>query len=518
MLFKKLLSKDLKTYSLFSIDSKLVRPLTIFAFCCQIISGFSEWLGIAPFLIDLLLPFFSVTSANTIGNVMAVSLALFLEFLVFYLVGFVIHAIKQKYWQEGTGIDKVFNKIKFWSATGLLAILIFVSMFLSKRNVKYQIAATTIEVEQIDLDQFDTKKAAQIAAIENRYLADKNDLDNSLADSKQLVQNAYTAKISAIQEQINILVRKEQRTGNSYISKRTFHKKEIATLRTAQADELHQLRKKYDGELATLKHNRSNDIYAISDKLNVRQDKAEKANDKTAGATEIRNNWISWVLQIIASCAVLGFVVARSWVEMATATAGITEKVEFTNDINSNFFKELFLLVRLKVQRKLQNKIRKGLGNIEGLEELRLANTNLPYAIPNDSKEPYFSTPTIDRLNRLFNSDSNEIDLYDFKDFSKNKKDVEPITATVEIDTTFSEDSKQCVHSVLDDFSSDAKNDINPTVISGQIVGEKNCKNCGEVFHYRNKKKTYCSTLCRQQFWEKTNGKKLKRGRASNKE
>ena len=117
MLFKKLLSKDLDTYSLFSIDSKLVRPLTIFAFCCQLISGFTEWLGIAPFLVELLKPFLSFSTSVVIGNIIAVSLALFLEFLVFYLVGFVVHAIKQKYWAEGEGIEKRFNQIKFWSAS-----------------------------------------------------------------------------------------------------------------------------------------------------------------------------------------------------------------------------------------------------------------------------------------------------------------------------------------------------------------------------------------------------------------
>jgi len=141
MLYKNLISKDLDTLKILSLDSRLKNALVIFAFCCQIISGFTEWLGIAPFLIDLLKPFFSSTLSNSLGNLMAVSLALFLEFLVFYLVGFIIHAIRAKYWEmDGDRIDKVFNQIKFGSAAVLLAVLIFVSMFLSKRNVKYQIA------------------------------------------------------------------------------------------------------------------------------------------------------------------------------------------------------------------------------------------------------------------------------------------------------------------------------------------------------------------------------------------
>lgn len=447
MLYKKLISKNLENLKIFSLDSRLKRALVIFAFCCQIISGFTEWLGIAPFLIDLLKPFFTLTLSNWIGNGMAVSLALFLEFLVFYLVGFIIHAIRVKYWaMDGDKIDRIFNQIKFWSAAVLLSVLIFVSMFLSKQNVKLQVAATTIEVPTVNLDKFDSKKAEKIEAIEARYLADKADLDLSLKDSKELTARAYRAKIDALNNEINILKRKEQRTGKSYISKKTFHNKEIAELRTQQAEELQQLRQTYDRDLATLKHNRSNDIYAVSDAINLDRGKASTSNDKTAAATAERNEWISWVLQIIASCAVLGFVVARSWVEMSDATAGIEKKVMPLQEFKgSNFWIELYLLCRLKIQRKLQNGIRKKLAAIPDLLPVEQTGALLAF----DATLPYQATEQKRDLAKLFNSHNNEQttgngerDLYDFTDFSRNKKDGEHITATIEAPPTSTENRR----------------------------------------------------------------------------
>ena len=72
----------------------------------------------------------------------------------------------------------------------------------------------------------------------------------------------------------------------------------------------------------------------------------------------------------------------------------------------------------------------------------------------------------------------------------------------------------------LDDSPSEPKND-SPIVVE-KIVEKvvyldnqptKDCVNCGKSFTYKNKKKKYCSTKCRQLKWENKNGKKLKRGR-----
>ena len=489
MLYKNLISKDLDTLKIFSLDSRLKNALVIFAFCCQVISGFTEWLGIAPFLIDLLKPFLDSTLSNGLGNVMALSLALFLEFLVFYLVGFIIHAIRANYWMiEGARIDKVFNQIKFWSASCLLAVLIFVSIFLSKRNVKYQIAATSIEIEQTDLDQYDTKQKEQTAAIESRYLRDKQDLDKSLKESKELIKNAYTAKINAIQGQINILVRKEQRTGQSYISKRTFYKKQIDQLRSSQADELHQLRVKYDSDLQGLKNSRNAAIDAIGATIGTDRTKAAAANDKTAAATEIRNNWISQILQYIASLSVLGFVVARSWVEMSDATAGIEEKaMPLQESQGSNFVKEFILLCRLSIQRRAQNAIRKKLANvpdlvpIEGKGAVFAFDTSLPHQKPKRD------------LSKLFGAGSSA-DVSDFTEFSKNKKSSEDITATVEInDPIFSEKDGSFFRVVK---SNNVLIDKNKEVVSDSE--KKYCLQCKKGLHsYDRKDRLYCSKKCK---------------------
>jgi len=72
----------------------------------------------------------------------------------------------------------------------------------------------------------------------------------------------------------------------------------------------------------------------------------------------------------------------------------------------------------------------------------------------------------------------------------------------------------------LDDLPSGEKSD-NKQVIEKVIekivyindLPIKNCIRCGKEFTYKNKKKKYCSTRCRQENWEEKNGKTLKRGR-----
>lgn len=436
MLYKTIINKQLDTFKIFSLDSRLRRALVIFAFFCQIISGFTEWLGIAPFLIDLIRPFFNSTISSTIGNIMAVALALFLEYLVFYLVGFIIHAIRAKYWSiEGDKIDQAFNRIKFVSASSLLVVLVFVSMFLSKRNVKYQVAITNIEVPTVSLEQYDQKQLEQTAIIDSRYLSDKNDLDKSLTESKELIKNTYTAKITAIDSQISILTKKEQRTGNSYRTTKLLNQKKIDQLRTNQADELRLLRQKYDSSLQSIKDARNTAIAATRATISADKRKASSKNDKTAIATAKRNDWISWVLQIIASCAVLGFVVARSWVEMSQATAGVEKKVMPLQEFNgSSFWLELYLLCRLKVQRKLQNGIRSKLATIPDLMPIEqkgaLLNLNLPAPQQTKTKKDF---------HKLFNTDVIEGDPYGFINFSKNNKSQKNITAVIEIEATSSE-------------------------------------------------------------------------------
>lgn len=461
MLYKTIISKNLNTLKIFSLDSKLRRALVLFAFCCQLVSGFTEYLGIAPFLIDLLKPFLSHSLSAWMGNSIALLLALFLEFLIFYLVGFIIHAIRAKYLNlKGDKIDKVFNQIKFWSASALLVILIGISMFLSKRNVRYQIQATVMEAPSIDLSEIDAVEKKKITTIENRYIADKNDLTKSYPENKEAIQNAYTAKRNAIQEQINSIEEKENRTGKSYRTKKNKHHNKIAELQTTETDELHQLLLQNNTNLATLKTQRNTAIASIEKTYATNRNKATLKNQQSEQALSSRNDWISFVLQWIASLSVLGFVIARAWVCMSNATAGVMEKaMPLKENFSSQFWKELILLCRLKIQRKLQNRVRRELTTIPELIEIESSGAVL-------SLSPTENTDDKQNNRRRLTQDIKEIP--------------------------------------LDDKSSSQK-----VTDKGQILSEKSCLNCGEKFYYKNKKAKYCSTACRREFWERKNGKYL---------
>lgn len=457
----------MNTLKISSLDSKLRHALVLFAFCCQLVSGFTEYLGIAPFLIDLLKPLLSHSLSSWVGNGMALSLALFLEFLIFYLVGFIIHAIRANYLSIKCGkIDQLFNRIKFWSASVLLVLLIGISMFLSKRNVRYQIQATKMEVASIDLLAIDAVEKKKLSTIENRYSADKADLTQSYAESKAAIQNSYTAQRNVISEQLINLEAKEGRTGKSYRTKKDNYQKEIANLQRAETDELSVLLEQYNRDLGRLKAQRNIAISSIEKRYTASRNKAMASNQQSEQALSLRNEWISFVLQWLASLSVLGFVVARSWVCMSNATGGVRGKsMPLKAEIGTQFWKELLLLCRLKLQRKLQNSVRRALTTIPALIEIESSGTIVSLS-PTESVE---------------GRQSNRRQLV------------------------------QTIQGISLAGKSNDKSSTQKVTKSGQILSEKSCQNCGEKFYYKNSKAKFCTTACRRAAWERKKAKLSRR-------
>jgi len=370
-LTKKTVPEKLKSIEIFNLDAKMKKGLIIFALACQIISGFTEYLGIAPFISDVVRPINS-DNADSIGNIIGLSLAIFLEFLVFYLIGFIVWAIKSKYWHLGEDkVDLIYNRCKFGFAVIVLFALVFVSATLSKKNVKYQIEATPMTSINV-ADKHDQRQDDKEQNAKDQYETDKIALDRSYNENKQIIESGYIAQIEAAESEIAVIERKQERTGKSYRTSIINEQKKISNLKAQQADELKESKKIYDTDLKALKTTR--DTYIASSTATIITDKSKAVGqqDKINAAIEKRNVWAAWVLSLIAQFSVIGAVIARTWICMSNATSGIEEKhLPLPEAFSDNVLTELLTLAILYPSRLLHNFVRKGFQKVPELIQLK---------------------------------------------------------------------------------------------------------------------------------------------------
>lgn len=394
---KKTIPIDLKNIEIFNLDSKVKAGLVIFSITCNIISGFSEYLGMAPFITDIVEVLYP-SNARIIGQVFGVSLALFLEFLIVYLVGFLIYSIHARYLkiEVSNSIDKSFQKFKFWSAVVALIGLVGLSMTLSKKNVKYQIESTAIELPVSAADKYDDRQDRKEQAVKEQYNADKMALDKAYAENMSLIENEYNAKISAIQTTIETLERKSERSGLSYKTRILSNRKEIERMKEKQAKELKPIKARYDNDLRDLKSVRDSYISSYTSDITADKTAAVMREGKQLAALEKRNNWVAYVLTIISQFSVLGAVFSRAWICMSNATSGIkTKPLPLPESFSDNVLVELITLIVLFPSRHLQNLVRKGLERVPELRQLEEKGAILHLSSANDFKaEPskFFSS------------------------------------------------------------------------------------------------------------------------------
>ena len=130
-------------------------------------------------------------------------------------------------------------------------------------------------------------------------------------------------------------------------------------------------------------------------------------------------------------------------------------------EIGTQFWKELLLLCRLKLQRKLQNSVRRALTTIPALIEIESSGTIVSLS-PTESAE---------------GRQSNRRQLV------------------------------QTIQGISLAGKSNDKSSTQKVTKAGQILSEKSCQNCGEKFYYKNSKAKFCTTACRRAAWERKKAK-----------
>jgi len=346
---------------IFNQDAPLLVALGFLALVLQVISGLTEYLGLKEVFIPPL--------GYNWGRVAAGLVAFSIEYAVLFLVVYIVNAIYDGYLTSSDYSEKVrkSNKVKFGLMATFLMILVGVSMFLSKNNTRQILSANPIAAKTEDTGKYDQQASTKIAKVEKRYQSDLSKLNKGGGN----LQSKYDAKVKALELDYKNLERKEQRTGNSYMTRKTNVQKDIQRAKEQLADALQGNDNAYAQSVANLQARRDKDIAKIEDYTTKRKGKVEKRNDTAIDNNIDLNALISDFIVSYAQFAVLGFLIISTWICLSLNTAGIRPRVFIKPEmLEGSLVQEAWLLLSTSITRPLRNKIRRRLKQIPDLETI----------------------------------------------------------------------------------------------------------------------------------------------------
>jgi len=450
---------------IFIMDAPLLIVLGILSTIFQVVSGWTEWIGLSAALVDYL----GDKGSKTIAFIIALSI----EMGVLGLVTYIVNGLYDEYLsdKEFTDKQKKANKVKFGQMSIFLLILVSISMFLSKNNARMALQANPIKPKTEDIAHFNEEQDRRTSKIENRYKSDKADLSNWQRDSKQAIKQRYDTKVNTIEEELKIIERKEERTGQRYTTKKASLRKQIATHKEKEAEELGTIDQEHRTKLSSIMQDRNKNITSV--KLDVARRK-EPIIDRNNGIIANNKDYSITVANFLSSYAqfsVLGFLICWSWICVSLNTCGIKPKLFVSKEyFESSLIKELWTLISTSISRPIRNGIRKRLSNIKPL--IPLESSEAIYSISEGSPPLAVASLNNTPQKRTIGFKSN----------------IEPDTVAANVD--------DLTNTLLDKGS-----------------GDTSCIHCGSLFWKKNHRHKFCKTDCRMTYWENNNDKKLKRGR-----
>ncbi len=401
-------------------------------------------------------------------------------------------------------IWKKFENKWYW-LLGIPILLVTMSLFwlsfdLSTKGVN-KTFVNSVEVAKTFDDGYLVQRYDQNTnKINTKYDKQISTLTTAYTTNYNAREKEYDSKISAVQSQIAIHA---NNTANGVKWAKSHQDKQTGIKNNLVIDKqtaLNNLTLSHNTKISTIEANMATELTKANEIHQTAVKDAKKAfNDNHRAEKDNADFWGSLFSNIVGIMIVVALVCIVI-VEVFRKGAGIAINYEeselppslwgvFCVGLNNRLFNVFYELAKKwYVQKRAFSFV--GIAPSTPIDDSNLVD-----------QPDYFQRPKKYDYHNLFNIENT--------DFSKNYSIGENIVATVEMDDTSSEDEKDVQTLSLDDLSSEQKK----VVISGQIVGEKNCLNCGNSFQYKNKKKVYCSTRCRQENWEKNNGKELKRGR-----
>ena len=360
------MSDNLKNSAIFKMDAALLVSLGRLALMFQVFSGVSEYIGLASYLTN-------VTGTASSGKFIAAVISIAIELSNLKLLTYIINCLYFRYmWDKELAINqKIGNWIKFLLAVGLLVFMVWVSVTVSKMNIKKETEFNGVVVETVDVSQYDQQQKERFADIDESYNIDYNRLTANYNQTVKVVNAQFDSETAPLKVVYGRWERKEKRDGKSYASQKNIRTDKIAAIEVKRTAKLSQLLESYNQELKSIKTIRNQDKSVVKTDVAFLKQKAIDGNTKREGDAVGYNAWFSYFLSAFAAYSVFGFVIAHSWAELSRLTAGIERNVYVTPEMfESSVWKELYVLITLVPGRLFRNLIRRGLAKISDLRSI----------------------------------------------------------------------------------------------------------------------------------------------------
>lgn len=460
---------------IFVHDARLLIILRVLAFIFQIVSGWTEWIGLKAALSNYI--------GDSWGKVVAFIIAFSIEYGIMFLLTYIVNGIYYAYLSDEnfTTKQRKTNKVKFAQILILLIAMVSVSMFLSKNNAKLAIRANPIKPKVEDVSHFQKEQDERTGKIEGLYKSDKADLSEWQKESKAAIQKRYETKVNSIQQDIKVVERKEERTNLSYTTKKTTLRKKIAEYRAKEAEELGKISQEHDERLNKLLSARNRDIINIKEEISSRKAPVLKRNDSIMANNEDYSIIVSNFLALYAQFAVLGFVIVRTWICLSLNTCGIKPKIFISKEyFESSILKELWTLIVATISRPIRNAIRKRLSRVK------------PIIALDDSEAVYRVSDAFPMLTVASKKD-------DLEDANKPRK----------IGFEYGK-NKTDENTPYENRITGQKEVEKIRVVEVKKGYTRKCEYCETDFIPNHKKHRFCCGDCRKKSWEKKTGRQLK--------
>lgn len=392
----------------------LIPKLILVGYFAQLISGFTEFGVFYTSAYSSLLDFFP-DSAPLLAIIFATIFTVFIElggrlFLAFLTIAFLNRLLQ--------GLDLLI--------TGLLGTLVFfclsISIFASWKGSP-EIAENIIVTPTLaTTDGIDTKFSKERQLIFSNFTADSNLISNGYNNKITSIKNEYAAKVEKENTQIELYIRKEQREGKSYKSRKAFLKGKIADIKSEEANRLFKMESKKSDELKQLLAQKKISFSNLNQTLKEEKKKVDQKNNNAIAKVESKKNRYGNGLGLISIIAIFIFCISVVLQQIYYKGSGIKTEAK-PNDyfFRQSIFSDFKNMVEEKIQYELRSRIQNlarntpppplptippTLYDLSKAEQLRIQ-----FEIPQHRNEKIFLRHQVPDTNDEDVSNSNQIDL-----------------------------------------------------------------------------------------------------------
>lgn len=453
----------------------------------QIISGLTE-VGIFYSLIFSRIVDFVPNYAAIIATIGAIIGTAFLEIGLRKFTPYSVNAFLNK---RFTGLD---------SAMTIFILLVTMGLFITSGTLSFQGSKEMVSIAQPtpklkSTEKTDKEYSLQKAEYRNTFSLDSNTISSGYNKQISAKSLKYQALVKQQQSKLNQFLRKEERTGLSYQTKKESIKGNMASLEAEKANTIGELEALQANELKTLTNNRNDNLKTSEERylatIQAFTKENNKINSKAENTTLFYGNGLAW-FTIICMCVFLLSVVIG---EIHKKGSGI-EQVAVPNQyhFSQSVFSEFSNMIGEKINYKLRDKIK------------TLAEKTPPPPLPSPPPSLY-DLANAKKQRLTFEIEENK----NLKYFLANPLPV--IDETKIIAKNGSTTSKNMADVATPIFK---EKTLEKTIIRKSYNEEKTkdyeriCLHCSKPYIYRHHKQKYCCDECRINAWQKKTGKQLK--------